>query len=283
MSVVNVTRMWSKTGGQFTSEKYDQFSNKFSMTEGYQVLVDSVEDESPTIVGAVGIPKWGDRHPSGVDAFVRSVSPQRVSPILWQVAIGYEGVTFDETIDIEWTDTTSSEPIDRDFDGRAIVTFNGEPVEGLTMDISDHVVVIKRKFFSINTYAIAQYRHATNSDTFLGWPPGTARLVGYSAKNQFKRGAPLELWDVTARIQFRWPLAGATAEQAWYKRYRHEGLYIRPVGETYAVRALDAQGQEVSKPVLLKANGEQEFNPDNAIFIYSQVYGSLPYAGIGLL
>lgn len=286
MSIINVTRMWSKTGGSFTSERYDPFSNKFSMSEGYTVLVDSVEDESPLIVTAAGIPRWGDRHPSGVDAFCNSITPQRISPILWQVGIGYEGVTFDETVEIEWGDTSSTEPIDRDYDGRAIVTVNGEPIDGLSMEIADNIVVIRRKFFFIDTYAIAMYRHSVNSDTFLGWPPGTAKLVGYSAKNQFKRGAPLEMWDVTARIQFRWPLMGATEEQAWYKRYRHEGLYVKTLptdSPLTAYRAPDGNGQESAKPVLIKIDGTKETNPDNALFIYSKIYGALPYSGMGLL
>jgi hypothetical protein len=41
-------------------------------------------------------------------------------------------------------------------------------------------------------------------------------------------------------------------------------------------------GQEVTKPVLLKATGEQELNPDNARFIYTQLYGTLPYSALGL-
>jgi hypothetical protein len=127
----------------------------------------------------------------------------------------------------------------------------------------------------------------TNSDTFLGWPPGTAKLIGISAKNQFKWGMPLEQWDVTARIQFRIPYMGATAAQAWYKRWRHEGLYINaaidPDTSVEIRRATDIHGQELTKPILLKANGEQEGNPDYALFVYTQLYGSLPYSALGLI
>jgi hypothetical protein len=105
---------------------------------------------------------------------------------------------------------------------------------------------------------------------------------------------PLEQWDVTARVQFRIPYMGATAAQAWYKRWRHEGLYVREpdtadiVNQTDPstwpiVRARDNMGQEVTKPVLLDGNGIQEFNPGNALFIYTQLYGSLPYSALGLI
>jgi len=164
----------------------------------------------------------------------------------------------------------------------------------LTYELSDSICVIRRKFFVFNAYATNLYRHATNSDTFLGWPPGTARLVGYSAKNQFKFGMPLEQWDVTARIQFRVPYMGATPAQAWHKRWRHEGLLVRempeyvfgsdplPVSKWPISRARDGNNQEVTKPVLLDSVGVQQFDPDLAYFQYTQLYGSLPYAALGL-
>lgn len=280
MSVINVTKMWSKTGGQGSSEKYDNFATQYTLTEGYQVLAE-IGDMTPTIADDPGIPQYGDQHDSGIEAYVRSKDVVQISPIFWQVTIGYEGQAFDANVDVEWTDSASTEPIDRDYNGRAILTANGEPVDGLSMDISDTVVVIRRKFFLIDTFVAAAYRHATNSDTYLGWPPGTARLMGYSAKNQFKFGSPLEQWDVTARIHFRMALAGATAAQAWYKRWRHEGLYV--LDGAIVRRATDNLGQEVTKPVLLTVTGEQETNPDNAVFKYTKVYGELPYSGLGLI
>jgi hypothetical protein len=293
MAAISVTQMWSKEGGSGESEKYDSFATRFSHTEGYQVEAE-IGDSPEDVLAATGIPAYGERHRSGADSFVESKQAEPIGPIFWVVTVNYKGQRFDGNVDIEWTDTTTSEPIDRDFNGRAIVTAVGEQVEGLTYELSDPLVIIRRKFFSFNAYTMAQYRHATNSDTFLGWPPGTARLVGISAKNQFKFGMPLEQWDVTARIQFRIPYMGATAAQAWYKRWRHEGLYTRdyyvdisgnvPVTvllNTFS-RARDGLGQEVTKPVLLQANGTQELDPDNAVFIYTRLYDSLPYSALGL-
>jgi hypothetical protein len=271
--------MWSKEGGSGTSEKYDSFATKFSHTEGYQVEAepgDSPED----VLAATGIPNYGARHRSGADSFVESKQAEPLGPIFWIVSVNYTGERFDGNVDVEWTDTTSSEPIDRDYDGDAITTVNKEQVEGLTYDLSDTVCVIRRKFFLFNAYATNLYRHATNSDTFLGWPPGTGRLVGFSAKNRFKFGQPLEQWDVTARIQFRVPYMGAAESEAWYKRWRHEGLYINVGGVIQ--RARDMQGQEVTKPVLLKADGTQELDPAAALFKYTKLYGSLPYSALGL-
>jgi hypothetical protein len=105
--------------------------------------------------------------------------------------------------------------------------------------------------------------------------------VGFSAKNKFIYGGIQEEWTVTARIQFREPFAGTTPEQTWYKRWRHEGLYIKD--GNIVRRATDDTGNDVSRPVLLKVDGTQETNPDNAYFVHSQVYGSLPYSGLGLI
>lgn len=280
MSVVDVTKMWSKTGGSLSSAKLSAIDQIWANTEGYQVLctVDTTEAE---VVQHADIPRIGQQHGSGIESYCEKIDPSQVSPILYQVIVSYRGIPNDDAVDVEWTDSTSTEPIDRDINGYAIVTENNEPVDGLSMDVADQVVVIRRKFTTIDTAAIAAYRRATNSDTYLGWAPGTARLVGFSAKNRFAYGGLQEAWDVTARIQFREPYANTTDAQAWYKRWRHEGLYINVGGVIR--RATDDQGQEMTKPVLLKADGTQETNPNAAVFIHSQVYGSLPYANLGLI
>lgn len=280
MSVVDVTKMWSKSGGSFTSQMYDPFDQQWSMTDGYQVMT-TPDTDVAEVAGAAGVPFLGTQHPSGLEAYVHSISPSCISPILWVVIVNYTGETIESGVEVEWTDVTTTEPIDRDITGRAIVTANGEQVEGLSMDVADQIVVIRRKFATINTSAIAAYRRATNSDTYLGWPPGTARLVGFSAKNQFKYGAPREAWDVTARIQFREPFANTTPAQAWMKRWRHEGL-LEKVGSIIK-RATDGFEQEETKPVLLKLDGTRETDPDAAYFFHTQVYDSLPYNALGLI
>jgi len=280
MSVINVTKMWSKTGGSLSSAKLSAIDQVWAVTEGYQVLCDA-DDSVDVIVAHIDIPLMGSQHPTGINAFVGSINPQRISPIFWVVTVSYRGIVDDAAVDVEWTDSQTTEPIDRDINGRAIMTVNLEPVDGLSMDVADQVVVITRKFLTINTAGIAMYRRATNSDTFLGWPPGTARLVGFSAKNRFAYGIAQEAWTVTARIQFREPYANTTPAQAWYKRWRHEGLYVK-VG-TRIIRAVDENQQEVTKPVLLKVDGTQETDPDAAYFFHTQVYGELPYSGLGLI
>lgn len=281
MSVINATKMWSKTGGASTSEKRNKLNQVWSITEGWQVLT-RLGDDIVTVWNSTRLPQHGDQHESGINAFVESITPTQIGPTFWQVIVAYSGQTLDPgTVKVKWTDTTTTEPIDRDFDGVPILTVNNEPVDGLSMDVSDQICVIQRQFLTIDTKAIAAYRRATNSDEFLGWPPGTARLIAFEADNSFMYGANQEQWSVTARIQFREPYANTLPAEAWYKRWRHEGYYVKD-GDIIK-RATDGQGQEMVKPVLLKEDGTQETDPSLAVFKHTKIYGSLPYSGLGLI
>lgn len=280
MSVIEVSKMWSKTGGSLSSEKLSAIDQVWSNTEGYQVVA-TIGTTELDVVNADGIPRIGDQHTSGVLSYCEKLDPVQISPIFWMVTASYRGVSNTDGVSVRWTDTVTTEPVDRDINGRAIVTANNEPVEGLSMEVADQVCTITRKFLTINTAGIAMYRRATNSDTFLGWPPGTARLIGFDAENQFLYGTPNERWTVTARIQFREPYANTTPAQAWYKRWRHEGLYIND--GSVIRRATDDTGNDVPRPVLLKVDGSQETNPNNAYFVHTQVYASLPYSALGLI
>ena len=286
MSVIAITEMWSKKGGQVTSDQFSPQDVSYQFTRGFQAVV-TVGTQEPAVLGHVDMPFMGQPHPNGTPSYVTSISLELVSPILYMGTVGYTGETgefepTDESVDVEWSDVTTTEPVDRAYNGSAIVNVNGEPVDGLSVDVADQVVVITRKFATVNTFAVAAYRRSTNSDTYLGWPPGTARLVAFNAKNQFKLGAAQERWTVTARIQFRQPFANTTAAQAWYARWKQEGYYVRATPAADPARAL-INGNDTARPVLLKADGTLETNPANAVFVHTQLYGSLPYSALGLI
>ena len=292
MSVVDVTQMWSRDASSITSSEANRSRIQFNFVTAYQVLLDEATENFHAelinqAIGA-GLPYIGDPFPDPtVAALVVDVTPSRMSPILWLVEVKYEGfpINEDEGTQVEWSDVTTTEDIDQDFLGRAIVNVNGEYVQGLTMDLSDPVLVLRRKFFSINIAAIHAYRHSVNSDNFFGFPPGTARLVGYSASARFAGGAQQGWWDVTARFQFRWPYR-TTADKAWFKRYRNEGYMIRVnafdgLGIRKRKKAVDFFKTESNTPILLNDDGEEEVDPNRAVWLYAQVYGSLPYSALG--
>jgi len=87
--------------------------------------------------------------------------------------------------------------------------------------------------------------------------------------------------NILSNVRMATGTSDGQINKAWYKRWRHEGLYVLAGGVIR--RATDTLGQEVTKPVLLKVDGTQETDPDAAYFFHTQVYGSLPYASLGLI
>lgn len=282
MAVIEVTQMWSKRQAEKSTSDRKTFTKVQSDT--YQVTVD-VGTTINQILAHADVPKSGSLL-SGTNMFVTSVRPQQVSPILWHVPVTWKGETGPEDDDdplnqppeITWGDVETEEAIDEDWDGNPIVTANGEPINGITVPIPDQTVTIKRNFATINTYTIGRYRRATNSDSFQGWPPGTARLVKFQAVNKAGDGdAEPGYWQVTATIQFRYPYRTASS-RAWYARVRHEGFYVRTVtGDVVRARR---DGADTVKPVLLDQNGLETQTP---YWLEFKRFDSLPFSSLGLI
>jgi hypothetical protein len=251
----------------------------------------AASDPLEIVYNSSGLPLVGHLYPGAFGIDCKSLSPQRVSPIMAIVTANYSGEVgptditsspIDLPYSIEWGGTTTDEAIDEDWNGKPIVTKNGEPIEGLTERLTDDVVTIERAYLTVNRYALRAYRRATNSDTFLGWPPGTARIMDDNAKAVFVGGV-IKYWHVRAVIQFREPFR-TTAAKAWYKRVRHEGILVRDSAGSKPHVAWDETGKTpVTKPVLLKEDGTKETNPEAAHWLEFKVLGSLPFNALGLV
>ena len=283
MTIQSVTRAWSRSSGEGTSDDGNKLTLSFS--EGYQV-VHTIDTTDVELLTADGLPLIGSLFP-GTFAACKKIGPiTRIGPIYSMVAVSYDGEVGPDLEDsplnqppiYKWTDTTSNEPIDQDWDGNPIVTVLGEPIEGVTMDLADQSLNITRNYALFSPWITHNYRHATNSDPFANYAPGTARLIAFSADSVNNEG--FSYWVVNATIQFRFPF-NTTPQKAWYARTRHEGYYVR-VGNK-VVRATDDNKEPTTKPVLLKADGTRETNPANAIWLEWKRYNSLPYAALGLL
>ncbi|AMV30915.1 hypothetical protein VN12_02285 [Pirellula sp. SH-Sr6A] len=284
MSVLSVTQMWSRSGGSASTT--NGLDTNTSFTEGYQV-VHTYDTTILEVLNATGIPTKGSFYP-GTFATCRDVDATKVGPLMhivvaqWEGEAGQFGVAdspVNQLPEIEWGDTVSNEPIDVDWDGNPIVTANGEPIKGATMEIADQTLSVSRNYAAFSPWLTHQYRHSVNSDTFAGYPPGTARLVGFSATFQ-QSSTSFIYWKVNARIQFRFPY-NTTPDKAWYYRTRHEGFRVK-IGSDI-VRAVDKFQVPVTTPVLLKSDGTLETNPANAHFLEFKRYQSLPYSALGLL
>jgi hypothetical protein len=303
--IIEYSLMWSKpTTSATASDNFRKFQIK--LQRAYQCVTSPDETESGVYNGTDlqgnQLPQLGARF--GLDypfAYADNISIERPSPILFIVTVDYTGELGPGDSNnennplfapprIDWDDVESEQEIDEDFDGVPIQTINGEPIEGVKALIPDQTVAIKRNMLLFNPYVQARYRRAVNSDIFLGWPPGTAKLMKLSASNvPNDQGG---YWEVSAQIQFRYPYR-TTPEKAWYHRSRHEGYYERvelsgPGAGTKVVRAVDANKEPVTKPVLLDASGVripgvEPGEVQTAHWLEFKLYDSLPYSALGLL
>jgi len=280
--------MWSKQTGDAASS--DGKERTVSMQRAFTLTLDPSDPLEIAYLSA-GLPLVGDPYPGTLFVICRSLSAQRLAPALAMVTVSYSGEVgkggtgsspvANETI-ITWRGQIADEAIDQDIDGKPIVTKNNEPIEGITERIPDQVATIEKNFASINLPAISAYLRSRNSDTFLGFQPGTARLWEYQASNIITDGVA-GFWKVSVTIVFREPY-NTTADKCWYKRVRHEGFLVRSTPTAQPRIAFDPVTKSpVTRPVLLKADGTRETNPDNAYWLEFETTLELPYAALGLL
>lgn len=299
-NILDVALMWSAPAYSITtSDNFRKTNAKFQKV--FQVVTKPGSTEADLF--------FDERFPIPGDSFsndfpfiyAEGMSLDQVSPIFWLATVDYSGelaLKEDETYDnplfapprIDWDDVETEEEADEDFDGNPIQTINREPIEGVGALIPDQTVTIKRNLLLFNPYVQARYRRSVNSDTFLDWPPGTAKLVKLSASNVVTR--ELSYWEVTGQIRFRFPYR-TTPEKAWYSRVRHEGYYERielsgPGAGIKIVRAVDGNKEPMTRKVLLNAQGFRLPEPAEgeqqiAHWLEFKLYDSLPYNALGLI
>ena len=280
--------MWSRERAR--PESSDGKARVYSRERAFTVTL-AADDPLEETYNAAGLPLVFDLFPGSSHVVCRNLDVQRVSPIMALVVAQYRGEIgqdglesspIDNPVIVTWRNVTTDEPIDEDWDGNPIVTANNEPIDGLTERVPDQQATIERNFLAVDIYAVSAYLRSSNSDTFLGWPPGTCRMMEYSATRIYNTTDP-GFWKVSATFQFRIPYR-TTADKAWYKRVRHEGFLVRDAAGEEPHHAWDAKTKTTaSRPVLLKEDGTIEPDPENAHFLEFKTLDSLPYNALGLL
>lgn len=308
--IYSVDLMWSRAGGDISLTDNFRKANA-AFQKAFQVFT-TPDATAYDVVQAPGIPAAGSSYDANfVAVYAGSARPQRQSPTYWIVTVDYNGeVSFGSGGNqnnqvqsplfapavIDWDDVETELEIDEDFDGNPIVTANGEPINGVRRLFADQTVTIKKNMLTFNPYVQARYRHSVNSDSFLGWPAGTAKMMKLRANGVASPDVPGGgYYQVTAVIQFRYPYR-TTSEKAWYARIRHEGYYkridspgppangVQPTQIIHATRA----GQPVNRPVLLDQDGYQVADVDppsfpQAYWLEKKLYEPLSYNALGLL
>lgn len=229
MTIHSVTEAWSRRGSGDSTE--DGLQYQITRQTGLQVVhsYDATEEE---ILSDSRVTQPGQRYESTF-AVCKKRSVSKVGQIFSIVSCDYSGEIgpggpddnpLNKPVEFEWVQATSTEPIDSDARGRPIVTANGEQITGLTKELSDSVLVMKKNFEVFTPWLQQAYLNSVNSDVFANWLPGTGKMKSLTAKEM--RFGDLQYFEVNATVQFRVPY-NTTAARAWWGRSRHEGFYER--------------------------------------------------------
>lgn len=236
---------------------------------------------------APGIPRIGFAHPDNFYLRCRSVDCNRRSPIMYEVTANYfadtqdpENSPLNEPPKITFSTITSDEEIDEDIDGNPLVTVNGEPYEGITMSVEDLSMTITRNLPTFNPTSIYTYVNKVNSAQFFNFPAGTVRCVDINA-SQATAEQNFEYWVASVTFQMREPLR-VPPQKAWWKRVLHQG-YIVKDRDGNPVTASTINGQDVTKPILLKDDGTPETDPEQGTWRTFQIYGTADFNQMNLL
>jgi len=249
MTIHEVTEMWSRTTGGVASPDGKKFSASFA--SAYQVL-HSADATTPEILDAVPV-KLNDQYPNFSGVYCTKVGDRQPDgPILSIVPVSWEGETGgadgsspeNQPPEIEYYSVGTTEESDTDSAGLPYTNVNGELVDGVSRDIVDMVLSVKRNYIAINTALALQYLDSVNSDTYTvfndQWQPGQGALQEYKVNPVITDGI-VRYFSVSARILFRLPYQTIPAH-AWWARYRNEGLYER-VGTTVTFAAPGGDGK----------------------------------------
>ena len=167
--------------------------------------------------------------------FCTDVGHEPVGPTFSIVPVSYAGeLSSDDPDDdptnkppeISFGSVTVTEELDEDIDGLPLTNSVGELVTGISDDIWDYVLKVKRNFDRFSSYAWRQYARSYSNDVFYdSWPAGTASLRGFNVR-VVNYGTNKVYYETTANIAFREPYNTVPA-RCWWKRYRNEGMYER--------------------------------------------------------
>jgi len=271
MALVNVQRTWS--GEESSSERGDGKNQKLkSKRSTYTVLFDSIATAEDA-EGATGIPVLDEPHVDDAEVicFRRSATPR--GPFLWDVRCEFagEGSPLTQPYDRHWTDSSSVEEVDTDYQGYAVRNPVGDRYTGLTMDVGDPVYVVTRNEAVFPESKALEYRYAVNSQSWGGFDAYQWRMFPITG-DRIVSGANY-YWRVTYRIQLR---------GTWRRRVLVEGKRcFDAYGRAVVVR--DADGLPRSEPARLDANGYLLSDAADDVWQYFDLYPPKNFGVLGLL
>ncbi len=205
----------------------------------------------------VWVPQLGDRHPYTVERWIyvvsQGVAVTNKSPFVYRVTVQYREVVnpLEEPPIIEWLSASTSEVITVDIDGKAIANSSDEPVDPPHVENFDDLIL--RATYNVSDFdpvVAANYKGAVNSDLFLNFTPGLAKVKVFTGRrilditDQF-------YWAVVVEIQFR--------KDGWKRKFVDEGFRTKakePDSDGNPVYTVIAAAVESGEAVKLDGQGQ---------------------------
>lgn len=282
MAIIDMKQKWSGDEAEAAPTGTAQLS--WSIT-----VDDPANDTSESVKSTAVVP---EEHPSDTDMVLASFRVRRLSPIYFELdarytkdLTGQQGLTPTERPVVVTQPavgfSTTEEPVDVDADGFALVTKNGEGYDPPCLqEFNDLILVFEKNVDTVDYQEYRSLKGSVNSDMFFGFDNFTCRCLDIKATPA--QEGEFVFYKQSATIAIRAPFAGVATIHTWWRRILHEGYYEKVGGRI--VRALDEDGAEMTRPVLLDTTtGERINDPTAAQWKYHRRFNEVAYASYNLI
>lgn len=279
MAIIDMIPKWS---GDEADAAVESGGSRLS----WSITVDDpANDTSQSVKLSATVPV---QHPSDPAMILSSFRVRRLSPIYFELDAQYVKDLVGDKEDPP-TDrpaivlpavsfNTFEEPVDVDQQGFSLRNVNGEGFDPpCVQEFNDLVLTFEKNVATVDFLEYWALKGSVASDAFYGFPAKIARCLDISA-TPAQEGDEL-FYKQKTTIAFRKPLADTPEAFTWWRRIISEGYYER-LADDRIVRALDEEGAEMTRPVLLdRITGERV---TTAQWAYHQRYPEVAFGDYNL-
>jgi len=284
MSVVIVDRTFS-TGINTTVDDKGWITATASIQ--YNVFVDNPLDNDATVKSSYAIPKEKMRHPYFLNLFCSGVNVARKTGLHFEVTANYESAPYkdadnpqsplNEPTEVSFFSISTEGEVKNDINGDPIRNTAKTPMSGITRTFSDLGIRLTKNFATFDPASFYLYIDTVNSDTFLGFPPGTLKLMSITADEQYYEENPY--YKVSVEIHARKPYGDTPNDKAWYARWLNEGL--QELDDNGEQRDIAPNGFKVTEPKSLDEDGHVFQDQEEGIYKYTELYEKQSFSSLG--
>lgn len=310
MPVLFVTEIAALTSEQTVDGTAGRISHSY--TRAFQVLFSEDHElaQMPADVrnavdpdSGLAVPKRNEQHPADPFAYARGIKARQPTKELWRLWILEATYSTLDAIeagdprepdldpllappDIEVASAKTSEYVDEDRNGEAIVNANGEYYrEGNERDFSRPVLLISKNIALDALPSLLVVQDVINDTGFqiniAGVPVFTVeakqgKLTNFRARLQRANG--VTYWQFSFELHLR------PTEHGWIRRQLHRGTRERidVDGAEKVVTAVDDDGEPVQKEILLDETGRRLAEGSEPHFQEIEIYQEIDFSTLGL-